>query len=694
MFLFKPLLAFRPSKLDLIFATKTFIAGMLALYIAFALNLSYPMWALGTVFIIANPYVGISSSKSIYRLFGTVVGAIFAVAVTPSLINTPLLLILVLAVWVSICLYISLLDRTPRSYVFMLAGYSAVLICFNAINSIDTITIFDMALGRCLEIALGVVCSAVVSATIFPQHLGPVLQQRVNKTLQDTKVVFDRILSDEEHQDNYTSLLAHITRDTSEIHAMAVHLSYEQSKFKGITKPIQELLHQITMLVANLVAMSERLKQLDQIDLGYRQNLQKLHAHVLTFLNNEAVIDEHELLNLPIEFDADFALILQQAKAEQQVLLNSLKMDIRHFIQNVRAVKLIWQRIQDGDNSLPESITALTTTYPSLHRDYGIAVRGSISAFIIILLASGIWVFSGWKTGYMMAQLAVICACILTALDNPVPALKIFVRGSIYATIFVFIYVFGVFPYVTDFWQLVLVLAPLLIYFLSMFPHPQLVGLALPLMMGTVMGLNLHNNYALDPVMFFDGSIGSILGPIIAIFVIHLVRAMSPDMTAQRMLALHYKDMREAIYMHYGLEFRIHLRGMLDRIGLLNTKQVQSEQLKSEINAVLIESSAIIDLSRLQELLDQLADQPEVVNAIAQLQWQLDQWLASKSKNDSDDRPLASILLQLDQVNQMSQQIENQDIRQRIEISVNNIRHSICHEHLNIAAVDSVAVGT
>ena len=693
MYLFKPLLDFRPSKLDLIFATKTFIAGMLALYIAFALNLAYPMWAIGTVFVIANPYVGMTSSKSIYRLFGTLVGAIFAVAVTPSLINTPLLFTLVLAVWVSICLYISLLDRTPRSYVFMLAGYSAVLICFNAISLIDSMTIFDMALGRCLEIIVGVVCSAVVSATIFPQHLGPVLQQRVNKTLQDTKVVFDRILSDEQHQNNYTSLLAHITRDTSEIHAMAVHLSYEQSKFKGVTKPIQELLHQITMLVANLVAMSERLKQLDQIDLGYRQNLKKLHTHVLSFLNDETAIDEHELLHLPIAFDADFALILQQATAEQQVLLHSLKMDIRHFIQNVRAVKLIWQRIQQGDNSLPESISALTTTYPSLHRDYGIAVRGGISVFMIIIIASAIWVFSGWKTGYMMAQLAVICACILTALDNPVPALKIFVRGSIYATIFVFIYAYGIFPYVTDFWQLVVVFAPMLIYFLSMFSHPQLVGLGLPVIMATVMGMNLHNNYALDPVMFFDGSIGSILGPIIAIFVIDLVRAMSPDMTAQRMLALHYKDMRKAIYMHYGLEFRIHLRGMLDRIGLLNTKQVQSEQLKSEINAVLIESSAIIDLSRLQELLDKLADQTAMVNLIQQLQRQIAQWLENKAKNDTDGPLLSSILLQLDQVNQGSQQIENEDIRQRIEISVNNIRHSICHTNLNIATLDTVAMG-
>lgn len=44
MLLTKQLLAFRPNKMDWIFATKTFIAGMLALYVAFALNLAYPIW--------------------------------------------------------------------------------------------------------------------------------------------------------------------------------------------------------------------------------------------------------------------------------------------------------------------------------------------------------------------------------------------------------------------------------------------------------------------------------------------------------------------------------------------------------------------------------------------------------------------------------------------------------------------------
>ena len=82
MLLIKPLLAFRPNKLDWIFASKTFIAGMLALYIAFELNLSYPIWAIGTVFVTANPYSGMLASKSIYRLLGTLFGAIFALAVT------------------------------------------------------------------------------------------------------------------------------------------------------------------------------------------------------------------------------------------------------------------------------------------------------------------------------------------------------------------------------------------------------------------------------------------------------------------------------------------------------------------------------------------------------------------------------------------------------------------------------------
>ena len=679
MSLIKPLLAFRPNKLDWIFATKTFIAGMLALYIAFELNLSYPIWAIGTVFVIANPYAGMAASKSIYRLLGTLFGAIFAVAVMPYLINTPWLFVLVLATWVGFCLYISLIDRSPRSYVVMLAGYTAVIICFNSIYYIETVSIFDMALGRFLEISLGVVCSAVVNAIIFPMHIGPVIQMRVSKTMQDTQHVFDAILSDEKHQNNYTQLLANITRDTSDIHTMAEHLDYEKSKFKGMTKPLQELLHQMTMLVANLVAMSERMKQLDRIDWNYRQSFQDFHQHIDDFLQNENEIKTDELLYLPEHFEQKFQQIVAQAKPEQWVILGGLKMDIRHFIQNMRAVQLIWQRMQAGDNSLPESIAPLTTSYPSLHRDYGVAVRGGLSAFLTTIVACTFWILSGWKSGFMMAEMATITACILTFLDDPVPALKLFIRASIYAAFFVFIYAYGIFPHLTSFWEVMVVLAPFILFCLMLYLHPPLHGLGLPLIMSTVMGLNLQNRYSMDQITFFDMTIGTVLGPIISVFMVHVVRSMSPDITVQRMLTLHYKELRQAIHMPYGTGFRIHLRGMLDRIGMLNTKQVQSQVLKDDINNALIEVSAMVDFTRLQELIDKLPPESALKALLIELQKTLDQCLAQCESHSNNIAFEARLSQQFAQVLENIASVENDDIRHRIEISINNIRNSICH---------------
>ncbi len=679
MLLTKQLLVFRPNKMDWIFAIKTFLAGMLSLYVAFSLDLAYPIWAIGTVFVIANPYSGMTSSKSIYRIFGTLLGVVVSVVVTPLLINTPLIFTLFLAFWVGFCLYISLLDRTPRSYVCMLAGYTTVIICFNIIYSIDNSSVFDMAVGRFLEITVGVVCSAIVATTIFPMHIGPAVKVRVTKALQDTKILFEKILIDEKELENYSAVLSNIARDIADIHVMAVHLSYEKSTLKGMTKPLQEMLHQLSMLVTNLVAMAERIKQLDQIDLKYREKLKVANKHIIQFLEQDVDISEAQINALPNSFEQDFSEMSAIATSKQQIILLSLKMDVRHFIQNVRAIKLIWKRIQRGNAVLPESVAPLTTSYPSLHRDHGVALRGGVSAFLIVIIATTFWIVSGWKAGFMLAEMAAISACILTFMDNPVPALKVFIRGNIYAGILVFIYAYGIFPSITEFWQLCLALAPFIIYCLMMFPHPPLMGLALPVLMGTIMGLNLHNHYTLDQISFFDASIATVIGPIISVYVIHLVRAMSPDITAKRILALHYKAIRQALYIPYGVSFRIHLRGMLDRIGILNTKVVQSDALKQDINFALIESSAVIDLTRIQELMNKMDTRLEIFQSLTRLQSDLDDYFLFKELHQTENKFRNNLLKTIQNIKQQATELEDVDISQRIKISLNNIQSSLCH---------------
>ncbi|MCE1272142.1 MAG: FUSC family protein [Acinetobacter sp.] len=678
--LLKQLLAFRPSRLDLIFACKTFVAGMLALFISFELDLINPMWSIGTVMIIANPYSGMVSSKCVYRLIGTVAGAVIALLLTPHFINTPWLFTVILSLWVGFALYVSLLDRTPRSYVFMLAGYSTAMIVYNAITYIDTYNIFDIAVARVLEISVGVVSSAVVSATFFPVHVGAMIKQRVNKTLNDLEATFEKLIAVQETPENYTQVLSVITRDASDIHALAVHLAYEKGELKGMTKPLQEMLHQVSLVVANLVALSQRVKQLEHLHLvNLVSNLDMIRQHTLTFLKQEKSLVPADLQTLPIGFEEDFAELISKATSEQKVVLAALKMDVRHFIANILAVKLLWQQIQQGNKEIPIEITAITTKYPSLHRDHGIAIRGGISAVLITFIVTAAWILSGWKAGFMMAQMGAITACILTALDNPVPVLRIFIWGSIVSAGLVFLYAFGIFPHVTHFWQLALVLFPVFLVAVTMMANQMLMPVGMVLGINTMMGLNLHNKYTMDAVSYLDSSFAMVLGVLVSLIVIDLVRAVSPDTSATRILTLHYQAMRQALNLSYGSEFKIHLRSMLDRVGVLNTKMVQNPEVKISIQNALIESSSIIDLVRLQEISQKLPQLVGLNNEVNVLQQQLTEYFQMQEKQLSLNHFPIRIVQQIDLLQRITVQIEDEQLAQRMLISLNNICESIGH---------------
>lgn len=678
--LLKQLLAFRPSRLDLIFACKTFVAGMLALFISFELDLINPMWSIGTVMIIANPYSGMVSSKCVYRLIGTVAGAVIALLLTPHFINTPWLFTVILSLWVGFALYVSLLDRTPRSYVFMLAGYSTAMIVYNAITYIDTYNIFDIAVARVLEISVGVVSSAVVSATFFPVHVGAMIKQRVNKTLNDLEATFEKLIAVQETPENYTQVLSVITRDASDIHALAVHLAYEKGELKGMTKPLQEMLHQVSLVVANLVALSQRVKQLEHLHLvNLVSHLDMIRQHTVTFLKQEKSLVPADLQTFPIGFEEDFAELISKATSEQKVVLAALKMDVRHFIANILAVKLLWQQIQQGNKEIPIEITAITTKYPSLHRDHGIAIRGGISAVLITFIVTAAWILSGWKAGFMMAQMGAITACILTALDNPVPVLRIFIWGSIVSAGLVFLYAFGIFPHVTHFWQLALVLFPVFLVAVTMMANQMLMPVGMVLGINTMMGLNLHNKYSMDAVSYLDSSFAMVLGVLVSLIVIDLVRAVSPDTSATRILTLHYQAMRQALNLSYGSEFKIHLRSMLDRVGVLNTKMVQNPEVKISIQNALIESSSIIDLVRLQEISQKLPQLVSLKNEVNVLQQQLTEYFQMQEKQLSLNHFPIRIVQQIDLLERIALQIEDEQLAQRMLISLNNICESIGH---------------
>ncbi|MGF6660631.1 putative membrane protein YccC [Paraburkholderia atlantica] len=151
-----------PTLRDWLFSVKTFAAAMLALYIGLAFELPRPYWAMATVYIVSNPFVGATRSKAIYRALGTVLGASGAVLLVPPFVESPYLFSVIVATWTGTMLYLAVSDRTARSYVFMLAAYTMPIIALPSVT--NPTGVFDLAVSRTLEIIVGIVCASIVGS--------------------------------------------------------------------------------------------------------------------------------------------------------------------------------------------------------------------------------------------------------------------------------------------------------------------------------------------------------------------------------------------------------------------------------------------------------------------------------------------------------------------------------------------------
>lgn len=191
---------------------------MLAVYVSLRIGLPRPFWSMMTAYIVSAPFAGPTRSKAIFRLAGTFLGAAGAVLLVPTLVDSPELLSLGIALWVAVCLYFSLLDRTPRSYVVMLAGYTCALIAFPSVDRPDTI--FDTGLARVEEILLGMGCATLVHTLVLPQSFAPVLLARLDKALRDAQHwIADALSLSGDAQKDRRALAADIT----ELRMMSTH---------------------------------------------------------------------------------------------------------------------------------------------------------------------------------------------------------------------------------------------------------------------------------------------------------------------------------------------------------------------------------------------------------------------------------------------------------------------------------------
>jgi uncharacterized membrane protein YccC len=163
----------------MIFAAKTTLSALIALFVAFTFNLDEPKWALLTVFIVAQPQSGLVLAKSFYRIIGTLIGAVVALVFVALFAQERVLFLGALALWVGFCTFGSQYARNFAAYSFVLSGYTVAIVGIP--GALDPGSAFYIATARVTEIMLGIIVTATISQIVLPSSLASSLWKAITE---------------------------------------------------------------------------------------------------------------------------------------------------------------------------------------------------------------------------------------------------------------------------------------------------------------------------------------------------------------------------------------------------------------------------------------------------------------------------------------------------------------------------------
>ncbi|NNU63150.1 FUSC family protein [Ochrobactrum soli] len=446
----------------ILFSAKSFAAAMLAYYISLRIGLPKPFWAIVTVYIVSQTSAGASLSRGVYRFAGTFVGAIVTVAIVPNFVNDPIVCSVVLAGWIGLCLFFSLLDRTPRAYAFVLAGYTTSLIGFPSV--LDPGAVFETASVRVQEISIGILCAVLIHRYILPKHMTGQFTFKLSATLRNARRLADDALSGtrgENCRDRHQ-----LAADLLAIQGLATHLPYDPAPTPS--RRILQLIHdRLARLLWLSAEVKERIEALRAGDGDAPAELILLVGETRTWAANAEMQD----------WEAAAGRLIAHARSLQKRLGSDATMPGDRLAANLAGhLAEMVGLLQDCDR-LQRNIAA-PGQVPDVkplhglkrakgyvyHRDPWMAGRTAFGAIIGILIGCAFWIWTSWPEGGMAVSILGVCCTLFGNFDAPVPFVVKYIVGSIYGVAISLIYSFVILPQVTNFGVLVAVLAPAFLF--------------------------------------------------------------------------------------------------------------------------------------------------------------------------------------------------------------------------------------
>ncbi|OKO81494.1 FUSC family protein [Bradyrhizobium sp. AS23.2] len=605
---------------DLIFALKTFAASILALVIALAMDLPRPYWAMATVYITSQPLAGATSSKAFFRVMGTLVGATMTVVLVPNLINAPELLCLAIALWVGLCLYLSLLDGTPRSYVFMLAGYTVALIGFPAVS--EPGAIFDIAISRVEEICLGIICASLVSTIVFPRSVAPAVGNRVDSWMSDARRLSQVVLLREGTSETRRGRRLKLANDIVEIDTLSTHLAYDRLTDANAVRGLGEIRLRMLMLLPVIASLEDRLAALGEEALHRHPELNRLLEDLAQWITSDVSARQPaERIRAMI---AERQAVLDDSATWERIITTSLLSRLRELVDLSRDCRALSEAIAESRNvsTLDLAFHSEAGAASVRHRDRGLALWSAAGAALAILICCAFWIGTGWPDGASAPMMAAVACSFFAAQDEPARFIRSFGLWSLVSIVVVAIYLFALVPAISHLEVLVFALAPTFLLYGLLIARPATAGTGMALAANTATLLALQTTYNADFASYANSAVAFFVGVVIAEIVTRIARGVGAEWIANRLVLSSWKTLAVAAERR-GKRDRAEFAGlMLHRLGLLvqriaflsesNRRDTDSlVQLRIGLNIIDLRRAryglAAMTISVIDDMLDELA---------------------------------------------------------------------------------------
>jgi uncharacterized membrane protein YccC len=475
------------------FAVKTFVAGLLALYVSFWLGLDEPRWAILTVYVVSQPESGLVLAKSFYRALGTAAGLLFSTLLVFMFAQYGGLFVPSLALWIGICNCAARAARNFMSYGFLLAGYTTAIVGIPA--ALDPSQAYTLIAARGTEVVIGLTFAALASRLLFPRELAQRLLALTRRVIIRVKEFGSVAMGPVADKTALATQRFQLIQDIASIDSTRASVYFESADARQLNEPVRE----VAAAALNVCAIAE--------DIAGRS------VSALPSFTAGLWITARLLANTNDSPTENFAVTSTLTSVSDQ----------RDMFDAQAKLADAENWLEGRSRKIHPALSLETWSDPIL------AILTGVRTALAVVVVWAIWFVTAWPSGPVAIIVAANVCSIIAAMEQPVKISLALAATILVATVPVFFTVFYLLPLASDFVGMAFALGPLMLMCGFVMAQPKIGAMGQLTAVYFTVGSNIDNVMTYDTVQFFNTSLAILFGIGVALVLFAIIFPETPS---------------------------------------------------------------------------------------------------------------------------------------------------------------------